>query len=85
MVFIDADKLNYRNYYDFIIDSPLLRESGLILVDNVLWKGKTADEGSSDKRARSMRSFLDYVKQDSRVTQVVLPLRDGISLISKRK
>ena len=81
LVFIDADKDNYQYYYELIIDK--VRENGLIVVDNVLWGGKVVAE-SSDRKTRAIQKFNDYVQRDARVTSVLLPLRDGLLLLTKQ-
>jgi caffeoyl-CoA O-methyltransferase len=81
LVFIDADKENYPNYYDMIIEK--VPSGGIILADNVLWSGKVID-AKPDKDTRNMLAFNDKVHNDSRVENVLLPIRDGISVIRKR-
>ena len=81
LVFIDADKPNYRNYYEATL--PLLGEDGLIIADNVLWSGRVVeDEG--DESTRAIKEFNDHVRNDSRVVSVMLTVRDGMTLIQKR-
>jgi caffeoyl-CoA O-methyltransferase len=80
LVFIDADKENYPNYYDLVIDK--IRTGGIILADNVLWSGKVI-KTNPDKDTRNMQAFNDKVNNDPRVENVLLPLRDGISVIRK--
>lgn len=82
LVFIDADKENYQHYYRLIIDK--VRENGLIVVDNVLWGGKVTDE-KPDRKTQAIRDFNDYVHRDTRVNNVLLPLRDGLLLLIKQK
>ena len=80
MVFLDADKENYLNYYEAVL--PLLRVGGLIVADNVLWSGRVfAPRLASDK---AIVAFNDMVAQDARVECVMLPVRDGVSMIRKR-
>ena len=79
LVFIDADKANYTAYYEATL--PLLSQSGLIVVDNVLWSGKVLDPQEEDDFA--IAAFNDHVQGDSRVTNVVLPVRDGVMLIAR--
>ena len=81
LVFIDADKLNYSNYFDLIIDK--VRPGGLILADNVLWNGKII-ENTSDKKTQAIQQFNDKIQADSRVENVILSIRDGIFLIYKK-
>jgi caffeoyl-CoA O-methyltransferase len=80
LVFIDADKPNYSNYYDLVFDD--LRPGGFILADNVLWSGKVLDPGE-DENARALHEFNQVVLADDRVSNVLLPIRDGLMVISK--
>lgn len=83
LVFIDADKENYANYYNLIIDK--VRVGGSILVDNVLWSGKVIQPlKNGDKDTQGIIEFNELVQQDSRVENVLLPLRDGLMLIRKK-
>ncbi len=79
LAFIDADKENYALYYDLL--KPRMSKNGIILVDNVLWKGKVTDEASGDKKTSAIKAFNEKVKNDDEVTQVILPLRDGLMMI----
>jgi caffeoyl-CoA O-methyltransferase len=81
VVFIDADKDNYSNYYDLIIDK--VRPGGFILADNVLWKGKVV-QTEMDKKTKALDAFNKKVGADDRVENMILPLRDGIMMIRKR-
>lgn len=81
LVFIDADKYNYLDYYDMIF--PMVRKGGFIMADNVLWDGKVADPNISDKETTGIRRFNEFVAQDVRVDVVMLPVRDGIMLVRK--
>lgn len=81
--FIDANKRQYLEYYELVL--PLLRPGGLVVADDVLWDGKVyADSPSGDAQTRSLLEFNDRVASDPRVEVVMLPLRDGLSLIRKR-
>jgi len=80
LVFIDADKENYVNYYESVL--PLVRPGGLILVDNVLWSGAVLDPRSETDRA--IAAFNDLVANDERVDRVLLTVRDGVFVIRKR-
>jgi caffeoyl-CoA O-methyltransferase len=80
LVFIDADKENYANYYEAAM--PLLATNGLIAVDNVLWSGRVLDPKSDQDRA--IVAFNEHVARDERVTQVVLTVRDGVMLVRRR-
>lgn len=83
LVFIDADKSNYINYYEKVIGQ--VRKGGVLLVDNVLWYGKVLEEAKpNDKDTQVLKEFNDKVAKDDRVEVVILPIRDGISLIRKR-
>ena len=79
LIFIDADKGNYINYYEAAL--PLLAPRGLIAVDNVLWSGRVLDPKSDDDRA--IVAFNAHVRNDPRVAQVMLTVRDGITLIRR--
>jgi predicted O-methyltransferase YrrM len=84
LVFIDADKINNDAYYELVL--PHVRTGGFILVDNVLWSGKTLASyplKSADKDAHAVRAFNDKIQQDERVENVFLPVRDGILLLRK--
>ena len=81
MIFIDADKENYKNYYDQSIE--LLNKDGLIIIDNVLWHGEVVDETKNDKFTINMRDFNKYVKNDSRTEQIIMPLGDGLTVCRK--
>uniref|UniRef100_A0A4W5LN93 D-arabinitol 2-dehydrogenase [ribulose-forming] n=1 Tax=Hucho hucho TaxID=62062 RepID=A0A4W5LN93_9TELE len=83
MVFIDADKNNYINYYKFILDHNLLRLTGVICVDNSLFKAKVYLKDTADVNGLALRDFNQFVKSDLRVEQVIVPLRDGISIIRR--
>lgn len=82
MVFMDANKREYPDYYEAVL--PLLKHGGLILADDVLWDGKVYTEPlATDAQTRGLLAFNDKTADDPRVEVVVLPLRDGISLIRK--
>ena len=78
MVFIDADKMNYKEYYERSLN--LLDKGGLIIVDNVLWHGEVADEDNLDKYTVNIRDFNSYVANDKRVEQIIVPLGDGMTV-----
>ncbi|MDA9223158.1 class I SAM-dependent methyltransferase [Candidatus Pelagibacter sp.] len=78
MVFIDADKMNYKEYYDRSLN--LMDKGGLIIVDNVLWHGEVADEDNLDKYTINIRDFNTYVANDKRVEQIIVPLGDGMTV-----
>jgi len=78
MIFIDADKMNYKEYYERSL--KLINKNGLIIVDNVLWHGEVADENNLDKFTVNIRKFNEYVSNDKRVEQVIIPLGDGMTV-----
>ena len=78
MVFIDADKMNYKEYYERSL--KLLDKGGLIIVDNVLWHGEVADEDNLDKYTVNIREFNSYIANDKRVEQIIVPLGDGMTV-----
>lgn len=80
LVFIDADKENYSNYYDMLIDK--LNLNGFMLADNVLWSGKVLDD-KGDKDTEALKAFNKKITGDPRVENVLLPIRDGIMMIRK--
>jgi len=81
LVFIDADKYGYSIYYELVIN--MLRNGGIILVDNVLWSGKVLHPENMDAETTAIVKFNKIVSDDSRVEQVLLPLRDGLMMIRK--
>lgn len=85
LAFIDGDKRHYIEYYDMVLSR--LVEGGFILVDNTLWDGHVLEEAvrSKDVQTSSIKAFNDYVSRDPRVEKVILPLRDGLTLIYKKK
>ena len=78
MIFIDADKMNYKEYYEKSLN--LLSKNGLIIIDNVLWHGEVADETNLGKYTLNIREFNNYVLQDKRVEQIIVPLGDGMTV-----
>jgi predicted O-methyltransferase YrrM len=78
MVFIDADKMNYKEYYERSL--KLVDKGGLIIIDNVLWHGEVADEDNLDKYTVNIREFNAYVSKDKRVEQIIVPLGDGVTV-----
>ncbi|XP_063329275.1 uncharacterized protein zgc:113054 [Pelmatolapia mariae] len=83
MVFIDADKNNYINYYKFIMDNNMLRLRGVICIDNSLFKARVYLNDTTDSNGLALREFNQFVSNDPRVEQVIVPLRDGLSLIRR--
>jgi predicted O-methyltransferase YrrM len=81
IVFIDADKTNYTNYYESVIQ--LIKKDGLIIIDNVLWHGEVADENNNEKFTNIIRKFNTHVKNDNRVEQIILPIGDGLTVCRK--
>jgi caffeoyl-CoA O-methyltransferase len=82
LVFIDADKTSYIDYYEIIL--PRLSESGIIIADNVLFHGQIFEEPVKNKNAKAMLAFNNHVKADIRTEQVLLTVRDGLLLIKKK-
>ena len=83
MVFIDADKENYVNYYELVF--PKLRVGGIIIADNVLWSGKVIEENrKGDKETDGLRIFNRKIQEDIRVENVLFPVRDGLMIIRKK-
>ncbi len=80
--FIDADKENYRAYYDKLFE--LIRPGGLIAVDNTLWSGQVANAHNHDSATVALRAFNDYVHHDERVDLALVPIGDGLTLLRKR-
>jgi len=78
MVFIDADKMNYKTYYEKSLG--LINRGGLIIIDNVLWHGEVADEKNDDKFTINIREFNKFVSEDKRVEQIIIPLGDGMTV-----
>ncbi len=81
LVFIDADKVNYPNYYDMVV--PLMKKGGFIVADNVLWSGKVT-ETDKDEETAALDLFNKKVTADDRVENLILPLRDGLMIIRKK-
>ena len=78
MIFIDADKMNYKKYYEKSLG--LIKQGGLIIIDNVLWHGEVADEKNNDKFTIYIREFNKFVSEDKRVEQIIFPLGDGMTV-----
>lgn len=82
MAFIDGDKRTYKETYDTLL--PLIRAGGYMIADNTLWDGHVIDPAySTDRQTLGIESFNDYVAQDKRVEKVILPIRDGLTIIRK--
>jgi predicted O-methyltransferase YrrM len=82
LVFLDAGKLDYPLHYELALAK--MRPGGFLLADNVLWDGKVASGNERDETARALRAFNDFVHQDERVENLLLPLRDGLMMVRKR-
>jgi caffeoyl-CoA O-methyltransferase len=83
IVFIDADKPNYVNYYEATL--PLLADDGVMIVDNTLWSGRVADPNENDESTEAIRALNDRVREDARVENVLLTVRDGMNVIRRRR
>lgn len=81
LVFIDANKRNYVEYYQLVL--PRVKKGGFIIADNTLWDGKVTDDTAHDAQTQGILAFNDLVAQDKSVEKVILPLRDGLTLIHK--
>jgi predicted O-methyltransferase YrrM len=81
IVFIDADKLNYLNYYQLVFDS--VKVGGYIIADNVLWSGKVIDPTKQDRETNLLREYNQFVHNDPRVEEVLFPIRDGLMVARK--
>jgi caffeoyl-CoA O-methyltransferase len=81
IVFIDADKDNYKKYYDSTLD--LIKKNGLIIIDNVLWHGEVVDKNNNEKYTNIIRDFNEHVKKDEKTEQVIIPLGDGLTVCRK--
>ena len=83
LIFIDADKTNYLNYYNLVIDK--LPSGGFIIADNVLWSGKVVEPlGAADEDTKALLEFNRVVQNDNRVENVLFPIRDGLMIIRKK-
>jgi caffeoyl-CoA O-methyltransferase len=82
LVFIDADKVNYINYYELTL--PSVKKGGWLLADNVLFHGGVLEENIKGKNAKAIQAFNEHVKNDNRVQQAMLTIRDGLLLIQKK-
>ena len=82
LVFIDADKINYSNYFDLVIDK--VKKGGFILADNVLYHGEVLSLEKASKNAKAMHAYNEKILNDKRVESVLLPLRDGVMITRKK-
>ena len=81
LVFIDADKENYKNYYDLSLE--LIGTNDLIIVDNVLWHGEVVNKNNKDKLTSIIKEFNKYVNNDERIENLIMPLGDGLTICRK--
>jgi len=84
LVYIDGDKREYCEYYDVVF--PFVQPGGIILADNTLWDGKVTDDATnhSDSRTQGIRNFNEKIKNDDRIEKVILPFRDGLTILYKK-
>ena len=81
LIFIDADKGNYINYFNSSLD--LIKSGSIVIVDNVLWHGDAYNKNKNDKQTNTIREFNSYVKNDKRVEKFIIPLGDGLMVCRK--
>ncbi len=81
LIFIDADKMNYKKYYEISLE--LLNTNGLIIIDNVLWHGEVVDKSINDKFTKSIRELNDFISKDKRIEKIIIPFGDGMSICRK--
>ena len=82
LIFIDADKENYLNYYETSLE--LINKNGLIVIDNVLWHGEVADNKKNDKFTNIIREFNEHIKKDNRIVKNIIPIGDGLTICIKK-
>ncbi len=82
LIFIDADKENYINYYEKCIE--MIDKNGLIIIDNVLWHGEVADNSKNDKFTNIIRDFNKHIKDDNRILKNIIPIGDGLTICIKK-
>ena len=82
LIFIDADKENYLNYYETCLE--LINKKGIIVIDNVLWHGEVIDDTKNDKFTNIIREFNTHIKKDSRVVKNIIPIGDGLTICIKK-
>ena len=82
LIFIDADKENYLNYYEKCI--KMIDQNGLIIIDNVLWHGEVADKSKNGKFTNIIRDFNNHIKNDERVKKNIIPVGDGLTICIKK-
>ena len=81
LIFIDADKGNYKEYYEKSLG--LLQKNGLIIIDNVLWYGEVTMKNNEDKITKTIKDFNEFVSNDNRVDKIIIPLGDGMTICRK--
>ena len=81
LIFIDADKMNYKKYYQISLD--LLNKGGLVIIDNVLWHGEVVDKSINDKYTKNIRELNDFISKDKRIEKVIVPFGDGMTVCRK--
>lgn len=81
VIFVDADKSNYTNYFNYIIDHKILSPTGVMFFDNVLFRGEVAKNATPGPTAQALSDFNKSIAQDSRVSQLILPIRDGLTMV----
>ena len=82
LIFIDADKENYINYYEICLE--LINSKGFIVIDNVLWHGEVADKSKNDKFTNIIREFNRHIKKDIRINKNIIPIGDGLTICQKK-
>jgi predicted O-methyltransferase YrrM len=82
LIFSDADKVNYINYYQLTL--PMLKKGGFILADNVLFHGEVLEENITGKNAKAIHAFNEHLEKDNRIQHVLMTVRDGLMLIQKK-
>ena len=81
LIFIDADKMNYKKYYE--ISLGLLNKDGLVIIDNVLWHGEVVDKNVNDKFTKNLRDLNNFISKDKRIEKVMVPFGDGMTVCRK--
>ena len=81
LIFIDADKMNYKKYYEISLD--LLNKDGLVIIDNVLWHGEVVDKNVNDKFTKNLRDLNNFISKDKRIEKVMVPFGDGMTVCRK--
>ena len=81
LIFIDADKMNYKRYYEISLD--LLNKDGLVIIDNVLWHGEVINRDINDKFTKNIRDLNDFISKDKRIEKVMVPFGDGMTVCRK--